>query len=146
MIKLGKLTDYAVTVLGEIARMNGGTASAHTLAGKTGLPEPTVAKELKACAQGGMIVSQRGVNGGYSLAKDAFEISIADIIVAMEGPIAIVSCAEGSHDQCRVDATCCMKGRWEKVNKAIKNALEDVNLGDMTGDARIVGFVEMKQA
>lgn len=146
MIKLGKLTDYAVTVLGEIARMDDKAASAHALAGKTGLPEPTVAKVLKACAQGGLIVSQRGANGGYSLAKTAAEISIADIITAMEGPIAIVSCVDGSPELCRVDATCCMKGRWEKVNRAIKGALEDVSLSDMAESAHIVGFAEMKQA
>lgn len=148
MIKLGKLTDYAIVILGEISRgREEGPLSAHVLSDKTGLPEPTVSKILKLLTKKGLIASQRGSLGGYSLTRTAKMISMADIITAMEGPIALVACVEGSPENCRVDTVCCMKGRWDKVNRAVKQALESVSLDEMTsGNRPIVSFVEMKQA
>lgn len=132
MIKLGKLTDYATVVMGRLAKEGADVSrSAHYLSDKTGVPEPTVAKILKLLAQEGLLESLRGVTGGYRLSRTPDQISIAEIITALEGPIAIVSCVEGSGEDCRLDPGCPVKGNWDPVNDAIKAALEGVKLTDM---------------
>src|SRR3982751_1217307 len=100
MLKLGKLTDYAVVVLAEMAGSNGALLAAATLAERTELPEPTVSKILKTLAAAGLVASVRGASGGYRLERDAATIPVTDIINAMEGPVALTACAEGSHDTC----------------------------------------------
>lgn len=132
MIKLGKLTDYAIVVMGQLAREGAeNSRSAHYLSDKTGIPEPTVAKVLKVLSKGNLVTSERGAAGGYRLAKEPGRISVAEIITVLDGPIAIVACVEGSDEECRAAANCPMKGNWDKVNDAIKRALEGVMLTDM---------------
>jgi len=133
MIKIGKLTDYAIVVMGQLSKEGCGVSrSAHYLSDKTGVPEPTVAKVLKLLAQEGLLDSVRGAAGGYKLSKTPDKISVAEIITALDGTIAIVSCVEGSAESCKVAATCPVRGNWDWVNKAIKAALEEVKLSDMT--------------
>ncbi|HSK39651.1 MAG TPA: SUF system Fe-S cluster assembly regulator [Arenibaculum sp.] len=132
MIRLSKLADYAVVVMAQMAR---GPACVHTvsqLAETTGVPAPTVAKLLKALTQGGLMVSHRGASGGYTLARPADRISIADIIAALEGPIAITSCVDGAEGGCGVESLCLVRGNWDKVNRAVRRALEEVSLADMS--------------
>jgi len=130
MIKLGKLTDYAIAVMGQLTREES-AISAHVLAGKTGIPEPTVAKVLKLLSKEDLVISERGAAGGYRLAKTADDISIGAIITAMEGPIALVACVDGQDENCNMSGTCPTKGKWSRVNDAIKLALESVKLKDM---------------
>ena len=131
MIKLSRLTDYAVVVLAEMARVQGELAAASTLAAKTGIPEPTVSKVLKTLSRNGLISSVRGVSGGYRLDRAAGEIPVSLIIAAMEGPISLTSCVSGSHESCALEGTCSMHGRWNPVNAAINAALDAVMLADM---------------
>ena len=132
MIKLGKLTDYAIVVMGQLSKESEGVSrSAHHLSGKTGVPEPTVAKVLKLLAKESLVVSVRGAAGGYKLAKAPDRISMAEIITALDGPIALVSCVEGSDESCKIASTCPVKGHWDPLNNAIKEALEKVKLADM---------------
>lgn len=132
MIKLGKLTDYAIVIMGQLMREGeGASKSAHFLSAKTGVPEPTVAKVLKMLAHAALVDSSRGAAGGYRLSRGAADISIADIITAMDGPIAIVSCVEGSAETCKAEGSCHLKGRWDHVNSVIRAALEGVRLPDM---------------
>lgn len=132
MIKLGKLTDYAIAVMGQLAQENAdASCSAHYLSGKTGVPEPTVAKVLKLLSKGGLVSSVRGAAGGYKLAKTADQVPIADIITTMDGPIAIVSCVDGQQEACEMWETCPTRGNWGHVNEAIKTALEGVKLTQM---------------
>ncbi|MBI3441083.1 MAG: SUF system Fe-S cluster assembly regulator [Proteobacteria bacterium] len=134
MIKLGKLTDYAIVVMGQLFKEGTNVLrSAHFLAEKTSIPEPTVAKVLKLLAQAGLVESLRGAAGGYRLAKPPALITVADIITAIEGPITIVSCVEGSGEDCKLQATCLAKSSWAPVNNAIRRALETVKLTDMVG-------------
>jgi len=131
MIKLSKLTDYAVVILGSMA---GGEARLHTASGlseKTGLPEPTVAKVLKLLAKGGLIASTRGVNGGYMLSRTPADINMADVITALEGPVQLTSCVGGTDDCCSHSINCTMKGKWNPVNDAMQKALENVSLAQM---------------
>lgn len=138
MIRLSKLTDYAIVVMSEMAR-DGGTLTVPCLADRTGVPAPTVAKVLKALAPAGLMTSQRGASGGYTLCRPATAISIAEIITALEGPIALTACLEGADAQCGVESLCPMRGGWEKVNRAIRTALEEVTLADMMGTAWVAG-------
>src|SRR5678810_713962 len=110
MIKLGKLTDYAVVVMAQLAKDAGTLHSAAQLSAKTGVPEPTVAKVLKQLAKSELIESARGAAGGYRMVKGADEISAADIITAMDGPIAIASCVEGVETQCKSESVCPVRG------------------------------------
>jgi FeS assembly SUF system regulator len=131
MIRLNKLTDYAVVVLAQLSQDEKRTVTAPQLAQSSGVPVPTVAKLLKALARAGIIASRRGAAGGYAMARDAHAISVADIIRALEGPIALTACVDGESGGCDVETLCPMRGNWDKVNQAIRRALEDVSLADM---------------
>lgn len=131
MIRISKLTDYAVVVMAEMARNHGTLLSAASLAERTGVPEPTVSKVLKILSKSGLIASTRGVSGGYILETDASGIAVTDIITAMEGPISLTACVSGSEDSCALESMCGVRGRWSPVNDAIKNALSPITLADM---------------
>ncbi len=138
MLKLGKLTDYAIAVMAQLAR-HAQTApeaalSAAALAQDTGVPEPTVAKVLKVLARGELLASVRGVSGGYRLTRAPAQIKVGEIIEAMDGPIAIVSCvepAEAGKEACGVAHRCAVRSKWAPVNTAIRTALYGVTLADM---------------
>ncbi len=129
MIRLSRFADYAVVILSELAQAGGVRLAASDLAGKTSLPEPTVAKILKSLTRGRVLSSTRGVNGGYGLARAAEKITVADIITAMDGPISLTDCADNS--PCALEGHCSMHGRWGQVNMAIRAALESVTLVDL---------------
>jgi FeS assembly SUF system regulator len=130
MLRLSKLTDYAVVVL---VRLAGAPAmqTSPGIAAATGVPEPTVAKVLKTLSAGGLVTSQRGARGGYRLQRRLDEIPIADVITAIDGPIALAACVEGSATECESQAMCPMRGRWDPVNDAIRQALNAITLADM---------------
>ncbi len=135
MLRLSKLTDYAVVVLVRLA--DGQRAGADTvqtspgISTATGVPEPTVAKVLKALAASSLVLSQRGARGGYRLAKPLGAISIADVIGAIDGPIALTACVDGQQGCCEVANMCAVKGRWDLVNDAIHQALSSITLAEM---------------
>ncbi len=129
MIRLSKLSDYAIVALCELAR-SPGALSACVLARRSGVPEPTVAKLMKVLARGGIVTSQRGIAGGYGLARPAHDISVADVIAAVEGPIALTDCVEGNSG-CEAEQSCSVRGNWNRINDAIRDALEAVSLAEM---------------
>lgn len=132
MLKLSRLTDYAVVVLVRLASTAPlGVATAPGIAASTGIPEPTVAKVLKGLAQAGLVVSQRGAHGGYRLNRPLAAIPVADVIVAIDGPIALTACVEGAVSTCESLSLCPMAGRWGVVNDAISEALGAITLADM---------------
>jgi FeS assembly SUF system regulator len=136
MLRLSKLTDYAVVVLIRLAdRSRAVTCEAVQtspgIAALTGIPEPTVAKVLKALSAAGLVASQRGARGGYRLIKPLHAVSVADVIAAIDGPIALTACVDGG-DGCDVQAVCAVKGRWDLVNDAIHAALASITLADMS--------------
>jgi FeS assembly SUF system regulator len=149
MLRLSKLTDYAVVVLirladGEraLARAGAGDAvqTSPGIAAATGVPEPTVAKVLKALACANLVVSQRGAHGGYRLGRPIAAISVADVIAAVDGPIALTACVEGAAGGCDVHSKCAMKGRWDPVNDAIRAALGGITLASMRDAAVPAAF------
>jgi FeS assembly SUF system regulator len=130
MLRLSKLTDYAVVVL---VRLSGGNSmqTSPGIAAATGIPEPTVAKVLKALAGSGLVASQRGAHGGYRLLRPLAAIPVADVIAVIDGPIALTACVEGATGVCDVEGMCPMRGRWDPVNEAIQQALTNITLADM---------------
>lgn len=131
MFRLSNLTDYAVVVMSQMARHRDGVQTVAQIAERTGVPMPTVAKLMKVLTPAGLIVSQRGATGGYTLERAPAAISIAEIITALDGPIAITHCVDGADSSCNVERICPMRGNWEKVNRAVRQALEQVTLADM---------------
>lgn len=131
MIRLSRLTDYAFALLTQMVRESKSVWAASDLAERTGLPLPTVAKIMKRLTKSGIITARRGALGGYSLAKTAHTLSIAAIIEAIDGPIAITDCTEGGNHSCRVEPICPMSAGWNMVNRAIRQAMEGVSLADM---------------
>jgi FeS assembly SUF system regulator len=130
VLRISKLTDYGTVVLAHLAANSGGVCSAAEVASCTGIAVPTVSKLLKSLARSGLVTSTRGANGGYQLARNAREISAADIIDALEGPVSITECS-GSDSQCEHEGVCSVGGAWRRVNVAIRSALDDVTLSDL---------------
>ncbi|WP_428490750.1 SUF system Fe-S cluster assembly regulator [Rhodopila sp.] len=130
MLRLSKLTDYAVVVLVRLSGI-GPVQTSPGIAAATGIPEPTVAKVLKALCTGDLVSSQRGAKGGYRLNRGLAAIPIADVIAAIDGPIALTACVEGSFSGCESKDICPMRGRWDPVNDAIREALNGITLADM---------------
>ena len=130
MLRLSKMNDYAVVVLGHMAA-RGGLATAPDVADATGLPAATVSQVLKKLAHARLVVSHRGAHGGYALGRAPREISVADLVEALEGPVALTACVDGAEGGCGVETSCPMRGSWDRVNGAIRAALESVTLADM---------------
>jgi FeS assembly SUF system regulator len=136
MIRLSKLTDYAVVVLIRLSESAAEPVQTSPgIAAVTGVPEPTVAKVLKALAGSNLVASLRGARGGYRLARPLDTISVADVIAAIDGPIALAACVDGGIGGCDVESFCAVKGRWDLVNAAIRDALERITLADMRAAA-----------
>jgi FeS assembly SUF system regulator len=130
VLRISKLTDYGTVLLANLAANRDAVCSATDVANATGIAVPTVSKLLKSLARSGLVVSTRGTNGGYRLAKDPRNISAADIIDALEGPVSITECS-ASDSQCEHEGVCSVGGAWQKVNIAIRRALDDVSLNDL---------------
>ncbi|MDD2860491.1 MAG: SUF system Fe-S cluster assembly regulator [Acidiphilium sp.] len=139
MLRLSRLTDYAVVVLVRLSRSDK-VETAPGIAASTGIPEPTVAKVLKGLAQFGLVTSQRGAHGGYRLRKSLDAIPVADVILAIDGPIALTACVEGAVGNCESQSLCPMAGRWGVVNDAISEALNAITLADMQREATPKGL------
>ena len=133
MIRLGKLTDYGLVLMTYIAR-NPDRSSLHTardLAVESRLALPTVSKLLKELLQGGLLVSHRGIKGGYSLARAPREISVAEIIAALEGPIALTECSTDVSGLCDLEPCCPIKNNQRIISQAVRGALGSVMLSDL---------------
>ncbi len=133
MLRLSKLADYAIVVLVRLSRGEACQTSPG-IALSTGVPEPTVAKVLKALATAGLVTSQRGARGGYRLSKPLSGIPVASVITAIDGPIALTACVEGSGAGCEAEHQCPVRGRWDPVNDAVRRALMDISLADMSAN------------
>ncbi len=130
MLRISKLTDYGTVLLAHLAANQNAVCSAADVANATGIAVPTVSKLLKSLGRCGLVTSTRGSNGGYQLARDPHEISAADIIDALEGPVSITECS-AVDSQCEHEGVCSVGGAWQKVNIAIRRALDDVTLSDL---------------
>jgi FeS assembly SUF system regulator len=130
MLRISRLTDYGTMVLAELAAQQPELRSAGQLSETTRIGHPTVSKLLKSLARAGLVSSERGSHGGYTLARPAGQITAADIIDALEGPLSITECS--SHDgQCDFEAWCHVGSAWQQINERIRNALGEVSLEEL---------------
>lgn len=132
-MRLSSLADYAVVMMSAAARHCGhAQMNAAQLAEETGLPMPTVQKLVSKLSHAGLLRSVRGAGGGFKLARPAAAINLADVIEAIEGPIAMTACVEqGKHD-CGLEGACKVQPHWPQVNNAVRGALADINLTSLT--------------
>jgi FeS assembly SUF system regulator len=132
MLRMGKLTDYVTVVLASLVDEPARHRAAADLADRTRMSRPTVSKVLKGLQRAGLVISSRGAQGGYRLARRPEEITAAQILDVFEGPIAITECS-GASSQCGIERLCRVGGAWQRVNAAIRRALEDVTLQQLAG-------------
>lgn len=143
MIRIGKLTDYAMLIMSQMAREPDSVLSATSLADALHLAPPTVSKILKMLADAGFVSSVRGADGGYHLAREATTITVADIIAAMEGELAMTECCEGA-GLCTIDSMCTMQKNWKKINKMVQLLLGRFTLRDMLEPIKMQGSLNDK--
>ena len=133
MIRMSKETDYGIVVLAYFASAQEGLKqNAREVAMESQLPLPMARKVLKILAREGLLVSHRGAKGGYSLARGGGEISIAEIVQAMEGPLAMTECIEAP-GKCRHEPVCELRTSWPRINEIVFQALNSMTLSDLTG-------------
>jgi FeS assembly SUF system regulator len=131
MLRMSKLTDYATVVLSHLSDAEGSLHTATDIAARTGLGLPTVSKLLKAMTRADIVTSVRGPQGGYRLARSPRDISAADVIDALEGPVAITACSS-TEVGCDLEPVCRVGSAWQRINLAIRVALRDVSLAQLT--------------
>jgi len=131
VLRLRKLTDYGTVIMTHMARNPGQICSAAEVAAEIGVSMPTARKILKMLARQQLLHSQRGAKGGYLLARPPQEISIAQVIDAMEGPAGMTECSIAA-GLCTQEGTCSIRANWQRISLAIFHALDGVTLADMT--------------
>ena len=146
MLRLNRMTDYAVVVLGQMARHPELVQTAAHIAEGTAIPLPTTSKLLKQMAASTLITSHRGANGGYSLDRAAEDVRVSEIVEALDGPIALTACVDGAEDQCDVESLCPMRGNRNRVNNAIREALESVSLAELIDPTDMFPLLESDAA
>ncbi|MGE3853642.1 MAG: SUF system Fe-S cluster assembly regulator [Planctomycetota bacterium] len=138
MFRLSKLADYGIVLLACFARDacgEQGCTSATDLAETTSLPLPTVSKILKLLGKAGVLESIRGARGGYKLSRPPEEIALTDVIVALDGPIAMTECCQAAGNcGCDIEAGCPVRINWQRINTAVHAALSSVSLAEMILD------------
>ena len=138
MIRVSRMADYGVVAMAHIARRPAARHTAASIAAETGVPRPIAGKLLKLLARAGILTSYRGAKGGYVLSRAPTNISVAELVAAVDGPISLADCLDGPSGTCGLESFCSVRGPWRKITDAIRGALDEVTLADMTqagGDA-----------
>jgi len=130
MLRISKLTDYAILMMVELTRESE-MLSAHALAERIHVETPTASKVLKMLAGNGLLVSFRGANGGYRVSRPAAETSVAEVIAAIEGPIAMTECSV-EDGLCSQEDNCELRSNWQRISLAVAQALRNVSLAEMS--------------
>lgn len=130
MLRMSKLTDYGTVMVTYLAREPARAHSAQEIAKAVQVALPTASKLLKLLGKGGLVQATRGIKGGYVLTRDPREISMAQVIQALEGPIGLTECST-SEGVCGQEAGCSVRVNWQRISRVVVNALEHVSLADM---------------
>lgn len=134
-MRLSSMADYAVVLMSAAARhCGGGRTNAAALARETGVPPATAQKLVSLLSRAGLLRSTRGTGGGIQLARPAAAITLADIIEAVEGPIAMTACVENGRHDCGLEAACRVRPHWGAVNNAVRGALDGVSLASLSDE------------
>lgn len=132
MLRMSKLTDYGIVIMSYLAKTPKKMQSAAEIADNVEIAPPTVSKILKILTREGFLISQRGLKGGYSLALSADDISVADLVDALEGPIALTECSYAK-GVCQQERSCSVRQNWLRINQAIHATLDGIRLAQMNG-------------
>ena len=135
MLKLGKLADYGTMIMTILAADPGRLYPTQELAERAHVAAPTVAKLLKLLTKAGLVESLRGAHGGYKLARPAAGITVADVISAIDGPIALTQCSQHKGG-CAIESFCGVRTNWRLINQTVRHALEAVSLAQMAAPLR----------
>lgn len=130
MLRISKLSDYGTVIMSYMARDPERVYSAGDVALRTRVAQPTVSKVMKMLARGALVTSQRGARGGYVLARAPSEISMAQIIDAIEGPIGLTECSS-MPGLCEQEPSCQIRANWRRINHAVRHTLDGITLADM---------------
>lgn len=145
MVRLGKLTDYGLVLMTCIARSEApALRTARDLAQESRLPVSTVSKLLKELLHSGLLASHRGIKGGYILARDPQQISVLEIIAAIEGPMALTECSTDITGLCNLESGCPIKSNQQIINQAIRGVLEKVTLSDLAHPLQLTPLRDAK--
>ncbi len=132
MLRMTKHADYGIVLMTRMAREAERRFTSPELAADTQLPLPTVSKILKHLVRGDLLVSHRGAKGGYSLGREPDRITVVEMISALDGPIAVTECIEDTPGSCSQESVCHLRGNWQRINLAVRQALEGISLADLT--------------
>lgn len=131
-MRLSNLADYAVVLMSAAARQCGSVSlHAGLLAEQTGIPGPTAQKLVSRLARAGLLVASRGSGGGVRLARPAAAINVAEIVEAVEGPIALTACCEDGRHDCGFEGSCHVQPHFGVVNGAVRAALAEISLASL---------------
>ncbi len=138
---LTRKTDYALVALAGLARQDNDAASARDLAEQLHLPLPVLRNILKVLATHGLLLSSRGPSGGYRLARDPHEISLAEIVEVIEGPVQLLTCCPTEPNdpkpRCQLEDSCRIKSNVGRVHERLMAFLHDVTLDQIADDADV---------
>lgn len=132
MVRLTRMADYAIVLMNQVAIAGGRPLNAGELAAETRVPRPTTTKILKSLTRAELLTSSRGMKGGYMLAFSPIDISVADIVAAVEGPIALTDCIEDAPGTCELESCCLVRDTLQIVNNTVRRALGEVSLDDLS--------------
>ena len=131
MVRLTRMADFAIVLMHQVAIAGGRPLNAGELAAETHVPRPTTTKILKSLTRAELLSSSRGINGGYMLAYSPLDISVGDIVAAVEGPIALTDCIEDAPGTCELESCCRVRDTLQVVNETVRRALHEVSLADL---------------
>jgi FeS assembly SUF system regulator len=145
MVRLGKLTDYGLVLMTYIARNHElPLRTARDLAVESRLPLSTVSKLLKQLLQSGLLTSHRGTKGGYILARGPQEISVVEIIAALEGPMALTECSTDVTGLCNLEPCCPIKTNQQIINQAVRGVLDKITLSDLVQPMQLTNIKDAR--
>ena len=131
MVRLTRMADFAIVLMYQVAIAGGRPLNAGELAAETHVPRPTTTKILKSLTRAELLSSSRGIKGGYMLAYSPLDISVGDIVAAVEGPIALTDCIEDAPGTCELESCCRVRDTLQVVNETVRRALHEVSLADL---------------
>ena len=141
MMRITNLADYALILSCQLAHSTEGLHSAVSLSETTGIPIPTVSKILGNLARNNILVSQRGLGGGFKLQRPATDVTVAQIIEAIDGPICLTSCVDDDFD-CDFYKLCTMRPHWHSINNAVREALNGISLQQISSTPEPTSFLK----
>jgi len=130
MFKLSKKTEYSLLVLRHLARQGDEVCTVKDLARECRLPQPLLAKLMQQLARRNLVRSEQGVRGGYRLNRDLTQISLADVVESVDGPISLTACKQDD-DRCERHSFCDLKTTIAPVQRQMRKYLQEVRVSDL---------------